>query len=335
MIVDRLLASSLLPDGLLRWGIRRALRERVAELQRISPYGYADMLRASPLAVYTEAANAQHYEVPAEFFRLVLGPRLKYSCALFPQGVTTLAAAEEAMLDLTCERAGLEDGQSILELGCGWGSLSLWMAERYPHSRIAAVSNAASQKAFIDAEAARRSLRNIEVLTRDMRDFATSEVFDRVVSVEMFEHMRNYEELFRRISSWLAPDGELFVHVFSHKRVSYLFEDRGPSDWMARHFFTGGQMPSRDLFPQFQEDLFLHEQWNLDGTHYQQTALAWLANMDAAADEVRAVFAQVYGSSAKRFFAYWRVFFMAVAETWGYDGGREWGVSHYRFGRGG
>jgi len=333
MIVDRLLASNLLPDALVRFGIRRALHERVRELERTSPAGYADLLRASPLAVHTEDANAQHYEVPAEFFRLVLGPRLKYSCALFPPGVTTLASAEEAMLHLTCERARLADGQTILELGCGWGSLSLWMAEHYPNSRIVAVSNSASQKAFIDAEASRRSLRNLEIRTRDMRDFATTETFDRVVSVEMFEHMRNYEELLRRVSAWLQPEGELFVHVFSHKRVPYLFEDRGPSDWMARHFFTGGQMPSRDLLPQFQKDLRVLEQWHLDGTHYQKTAQAWLANMDASAVAVRSVFARVYGPESRRFFAYWRVFFLAVAETWGHRDGEEWGVSHYRFGR--
>ncbi|MEO8382231.1 MAG: cyclopropane-fatty-acyl-phospholipid synthase family protein [Acidobacteriota bacterium] len=333
MIVDRFLASNLLPDTVVRWGIRRALSERVAELRRTSPEGYADLLRAGPVAVHTEEANTQHYEVPAEFFRLVLGPRLKYSCAYFPAGVTELADAEEAMLELTCARARIGHGQSILELGCGWGSLSLWMAEHFPHSRIVAVSNSASQKAFIDGQASRRSLRNLEVRTHDMRDFSTNETFDRIVSVEMFEHMRNYEELLRRVASWLAPDGTLFVHVFSHERVPYLFEDRGPSDWMARHFFTGGQMPSRDLLPQFQSDLRLLEQWPLDGTHYERTAQAWLANMDAAAKEVREVFARVYGSSASRFFAYWRVFFMAVAETWGYDRGREWGVSHYRFGR--
>lgn len=338
MIVDSLLASGLVPDPLLRWGVRRAVARRAAEedpgtpeLREKKVRAHVEMLRASPLAVRTEAANMQHYEVPADFFRLVLGPHLKYSCAFWPAGVATLAAAEEAMLRLTCERAGLADGQTILELGCGWGSLSLWMAQRYPRSRIVAVSNSASQKATIDAEAVRRGFTNLEVRTCDMRDFDAGATFDRVVSVEMFEHMRNYAELLGRISAWLVPGGSLFVHLFAHAHVPYLFEDNGPSDWMARHFFTGGQMPSDDLLPRFRDHLTLDGHWTLDGTHYQKTAEAWLANMDARADQVRALFASVYGAEARRFFAYWRLFFIACAETWGYRAGNEWLVSHYRF----
>jgi cyclopropane-fatty-acyl-phospholipid synthase len=338
MIVDALLASGWIPDPLLRWGVRRAVVQRAAaedpgtpELRERKAEAHVTMLRASPLAEHTEAANVQHYEVPAELFRLVLGPHLKYSCAFWPDGVSTLADAEAAMLRLTCERAAFADGQRILELGCGWGSLSLWMAERYPHSRIVAVSNSRSQKAYIDGQAARRGLRNLDVRTADMRDFDAGQTFDRVVSVEMFEHMRNYAELLRRIATWLTPGGSLFVHVFSHSRVPYLFEDRGPSDWMARHFFTGGQMPSDDLLPRFQDDLQLSEHWTFDGSHYQKTAEAWLANMDRHAAAVRALFAGVYGGEARRFFAYWRLFFIACAETWGYRNGREWLVSHYRF----
>ena len=341
MNLDRLLESGIVPDFLIRFGIRRAIAERIAAedpgtaaAREEKLAAHVRMLRESPLAVHTVDANIQHYEVPTEFFRLVLGPRLKYSCAWWPEGVTTLAEAEEAMLRLTCERAMLEDGQSVLELGCGWGSLSLWMAEHYPNSRITAVSNSATQKTWIDAQALEKGLTNLEVLTRDMRELELERTFDRVVSVEMFEHMRNYEELMRRIARWLTPGGMLFVHIFSHARVPYLFEDKGPSDWMARHFFTGGQMPSDELLPRFQDDLKLVEHSVFDGTHYQKTAEAWLANMDRHEEAIRPIFAATYGAGqATRFFAYWRVFFMSCAEVWGYRGGSEWLVSHYRFQR--
>jgi cyclopropane-fatty-acyl-phospholipid synthase len=339
MNLDRFLESGMVPDFLLRLGIRRAIAQRLADEDPGTPAGrvaklsaHTKMLRESPLAVSTDAANEQHYEVPAEFFGLVLGPHLKYSCAFWPEGIETLREAEEAMLQLTCERALLEDGQSVLELGCGWGSLSLWMAARYPNSRITAVSNSRSQKLWIDQTARQRGIENLQVVTCDMRDFTTESTFDRVVSVEMFEHMRNYEELLRRIAGWLRPGGRLFVHLFSNIHVPYLFEDKGPSDWMARYFFTGGQMPSDDLLGQFQNDLQLISHDTLDGTHYRKTAEAWLANMDANEGAVKKIFAGTYGEQQMpRFFAYWRIFFLAVEEVWGYRNGSEWIVSHYTF----
>jgi cyclopropane-fatty-acyl-phospholipid synthase len=341
MWYDRVLETELVPDWTARAGIRRLVRGRLREearggaaAQQLRQRRFVEDLRSGPIALMPEAANAQHYEVPAEFFELVLGPHLKYSACLWPDGVRTLAEAEAAMLDLTIGRALLADGQRILELGCGWGALALETAARFPASRVVAVSNSAPQRALIERRAARRGLRNLTVVTADMNDLDAAPwgPFDRVVSVEMFEHMRNYPRLLERIAGWLADDGRLFVHLFAHRRFAYPFEVRGASDWMAQHFFSGGTMPSEGLLLQFNDHLRVEAQWRVDGRHYARTAEAWLANMDARRRDVADVLARTYGrQQVARWRVRWRLFFMACAELFAHGSGREWFVAHYRF----
>ena len=333
--------QGLVPDTVVRAGIRRLLKRRLAEIHDHDAAGAADLgaafiddIHAAPIALLPEVANAQHYELPATFFAEALGPHRKYSSCWWPEGTTTLADAESAALQLTCERAGIANGQDILELGCGWGSLTLWMAHRYLQSRITAVSNSHSQREFIEAAASQRALTNIRVITRDMNTFAIENRFDRIVSVEMFEHMRNWPQMFRRVGKWLTPGGRFFMHVFVHRSTPYLFVERDASDWMSRYFFSGGMMPSDDLALHFQDDMRLVRRWRWDGTHYERTANAWLDNMDARRSAIWPVLESTYGrDDAAQWWMRWRVFFMSCAELFGYDRGQQWWVSHYLFER--
>ena len=340
--VINMMERGLIPDPTVRWGIRRlcAFRLRTLHAENSDPKHaraeFAELLKKSPVAIATEDANAQHYEIPAKFFQLVLGPHQKYSCALWDDGVTSLEEAERRSLEETVEHADLRDGQKILELGCGWGSLSLFMAARFPNARITAVSNSASQRAFIEKAAADRGLKNLEVLTLDLgraTDLGGNRGgYDRVVSVEMLEHLRNYEKFFATVQKWLKPGAKMFVHIFTHLEFPYAFETEGEHNWMGRYFFTGGQMPARDLFFHFQADFKLLRQWDWNGTHYQKTSEAWLANMDLHRKQIREVLAPVYGEKeVDRWIQRWRIFFLAVAELFGFREGREWGVTHYLF----
>ena len=340
-VTQFLLDQEMIPDPLLRWGIRRRLS---ATLKRYRPRGpkarehwsrqYIESLKSEPIAVETAAANEQHYELPTAFFELCLGKHLKYSSGLYQHPGCSLDEAEAAMLGLTCERAELADGQQILELGCGWGSLSLWMAEHYPNSQITSVSNSRTQKLHIDAQAAKRGLGNLKVITANIAHFEDlpAQHFDRCVSVEMFEHMKNYQLLMRRIAGWLKPGGKLFVHIFTHHDCPYPFEVQGPDDWMAKYFFTGGQMPSDELLLSFQDDLKIEQHWKVNGMHYSLTSEDWLANMDRNREKIMPLLEQTYGAAnCRRWWVWWRLFYLACAELWGYRGGEEWLVSHYRF----
>ena len=333
--------QGMVPDSVIRAGIRRLLRQRLTEIKAhdapaaavLAETFAADLLQA-PIALLPDKANEQHYEVPAPFFAEVLGRHRKYSSCLWPDGISTLDLAEAAALDTTCQRAGLADGQDILELGCGWGSLTLWMAGHYPGSRITAVSNSNSQRTYIEGESARRGYTNVRVITHDMNGFDTEQRFDRIVSVEMFEHMRNWPELFRRVNGWLKPQGRFFMHVFVHRTTPYLFVERDASDWMSCHFFAGGMMPSDDLALRFQDHLKLVQRWRWDGTHYERTSNAWLANMDARRATVWPLLEQTYGkANALQWWMRWRIFFMSCAELFGYAHGQQWWVSHYLFER--
>ncbi|MDX2174926.1 MAG: cyclopropane-fatty-acyl-phospholipid synthase family protein [Candidatus Sumerlaeia bacterium] len=328
----------LVPDSVITWGIRRRCAEILKEhtfptedAARAAHAKFIAELRASPLAIHTDKANEQHYEVPPPFFLQTLGKRLKYSCCFYDENAKTLDQAEERMLALYGERGELADGQEILELGCGWGSLTLWMAEKYPNARILSLSNSRPQREFIEQRARANGFNNVQVVTQDVNLFDTSRRFDRIVSIEMFEHLRNYEELTRKLKGWMKPGGKAFVHIFCHNRFGYPYVAEGEDNWMAKHFFTGGLMPSFDIFRHFEHNLVVEQDWQVPGWHYEKTSWDWLRNMDENREEIRGIFRDLYGpEEADRWLQRWRIFFMSCAELFGYDKGTEWIVGHYR-----
>ncbi|MEO6306085.1 MAG: class I SAM-dependent methyltransferase [Bacteroidia bacterium] len=339
MFYDKLLEKNKVPDSLIRIGIRKLLKQRLqdenkgnTEAQQAHLMLLIDELKASPIAVNTLEANEQHYEVPTQFYQYCLGKHLKYSSGYWNTGVTDIDMSEKDMLEITCQRAELKDGQDVLELGCGWGSLSLFMSAKFPKSNFTVVSNSRTQKIYIDEQAKQRGINNLNVITININDFTLDKTFDRVVSVEMFEHMRNYQKLMHKVSTLLKPEGKLFVHIFTHKEYAYKFEVIDDTDWMSKYFFTGGIMPSDDLLLYFNEELGIQKHWHVSGMHYSKTSEAWLQNMDKHKDKIMPLFEQTYGKeNAVKWWVYWRIFYMACAELWAYNNGEEWIVSHYLF----
>ncbi len=339
MWYDSLLEKNKVPDFLILIGIRKLLKQRLlqekkptVELQQAHLMKLIEELKSSPIAINTLEANEQHYEVPTKFYQYCLGKNLKYSSGYWKDGVTDINTSEDDMLEITCNRAELKDGQDILELGCGWGSLSLYMAKKYPKSNITVVSNSRTQKVHIDEQAKQRGITNLKVITVNINDFTIDKTFDRVVSVEMFEHMRNYQKLMHKVSTCLKADGKLFVHIFTHKEFAYKFEVIDETDWMSKYFFTGGIMPSDDLLLYFNEYLSIEQHWHVSGMHYSKTSEAWLQNMDKHKAEIMPLFEETYGKDqALKWWVYWRIFYLACAELWGYNKGEEWIVSHYLF----
>jgi len=338
-ISNRLLEGGFIPDPIIRFGIRGLLKDKLIEEAKFDQQlgsnrveQLVKQLKDSPIAVNTQEANEQHYELPAEFFTLIMGRHMKYSCGYWRDEKTDFDGSERDMLEITAERADIKDGQTILELGCGWGSFTLFAAERFPNSTITGVSNSHTQRKYIENQAQLRGIKNIKIITADMNTFSIDQKFDRVVSIEMFEHMRNYQRLLNKIAGFLNDDGKLFVHIFTHKKYAYLYDEKDEFDWIGKYFFTGGIMPSNDLLFYFNENFQREEYWQVNGQHYQKTSEGWLKNMDRNKDKIIPVLKDTYGEDQyKKWWVYWRVFFMSCAELWGYKNGNEWMVCHYRF----
>ncbi|MFA8342458.1 MAG: cyclopropane-fatty-acyl-phospholipid synthase family protein [Rhodothermaceae bacterium] len=338
-MIDKLIETGIVPDPLLRLGIRKLLQERLKsekkenkERQKEHFVTLVNFLKESKIAINTADANKQHYEVPTEFYKLVLGEHLKYSSCYWADDTETLSEAEENMLNITCQRAGIKDGEEILDLGCGWGSLSFYIAMNYPNCKVTSLSNSATQKEYIENKKVALKVDNIDVITSDVNHFKSDKKFDRIVSIEMFEHMRNYKQLFNKLHKLLVTDGKLFVHIFTHNKFAYLFEVKDQTDWMSQYFFTGGIMPSDDLLLYFATDFEILNHWVVNGKHYEKTANQWLKNFDQNKLRIKEIFTQTYGEQeSEKWFNYWRVFFMSCAELWGYNQGNEWLISHYLF----
>ncbi|MFL2545531.1 MAG: SAM-dependent methyltransferase [Longimicrobiales bacterium] len=319
--------KGFLPLTILRLGVRSLIRKRLKEINTDDGDTFLGTIKSGPIAVHTDKANEQHYEIPADFFRHVLGKHLKYSACYWSEQTESLSEAEKSSLEIICERARLRDGQNILELGCGWGSLSLFMADKYPNSQITSVSNSRSQRDFINS----KNKQNIEVITADINDFTPDSNFDRVVTIEMLEHVRNHQQLLKRIASWMVPDGLLFIHVFCHRRKLYPFDTDGPHNWMGRLFFSGGMMPSYNYLPSHSDSLKNEQQWWIEGIHYQRTAEAWRLNLESKKPTILELFGDIYGDESSVWYQRWRLFFLACEEMFGYNQGSEWGVGHYLF----
>ena len=336
MWFNAFISRGLIPDFLLRRGVRGQGKQRLRMMENSDlEKEYKNFLKeasSGEIAVHTDDANNQHYEVNSDFFQYCLGENLKYSCCYWNDDTFSLDDAEDIMLDMYCKRSKIEDGMNILDIGCGWGSLSLYLAKKYPKSKVTGVSNSSSQKMFIDGVAADRNLRNLKIVTKDINYFDTEDKFNRIISIEMFEHTKNSKKLMNSINDWLKPNGMFFMHVFAHKDNPYYFDTSQDNAWMAKYFFTGGMMPNHNLFRDLESNLDYQKSWMLSGTHYEKTSNAWLDKMDLNKQNIIELFKKNNGNAiAKRKFHFWRLFFIACAEIFGYDNGAEWVVSHHLF----